>query len=43
MLGQACAGFETPHDEASVALLDGARFRERLLSLALGSGGKIRA
>jgi len=43
MLGQSRADLETPHDDAPVALLDGAGFRERLLSLSLGRGGKIRA
>jgi hypothetical protein len=43
MLGQPRANRELTDDGASVALLDGARFRERLLPLPLGGGGKIRA
>jgi hypothetical protein len=43
MLSQACAGRELTDDDAPVTLLDGAGFRERLLSLPLGGGGKIRA
>lgn len=43
MLGQPRAGREMTDDGAPVALLDGAGFRERLLSLPLGGGGKIRA
>ena len=43
MLGQSRADLQTPHDRASVALLDGAGFSERLPSPPLGRGGKIRA
>lgn len=43
MLGQSRADLETPYDGPAVALLDGAGFRERLLSLPLSRGGKIRA
>jgi hypothetical protein len=43
MLGQSRADLETPHDDAPVALLDGAGFSKRLPSPPLGGGGKIRA
>ena len=43
MLGQSRADLETPYDGPAVALLDGAGFRERLLSPLFGRGGKIRA
>jgi hypothetical protein len=43
MLGQPRAGLEMPHNGAAVAFGDGARLRERLASLPLSSGGKIRA
>ena len=43
MLGQPRAGFKMPRDGAAVALGDGAGFRERLASLSLCGGGKIRA
>lgn len=43
VLGQPRAGFQTPRDEPPVPLLNGAGFSQRLPSLLLGSGGKIRA
>lgn len=43
MFGQAGAGLQMPLDPPSVALARRACFRERLLALALGRGGKNRA
>jgi hypothetical protein len=43
MLGQPRTGFQMPHDNAAVALGDGAGLGERLSSLPLSGGGKIRA
>ena len=43
MLGQTRAGLEMPLHPSSVPLTRSASFRERLLPLLLGSGGKIRA
>jgi len=43
MLGQTRAGLQVPFDKPAVPFARRTRLRERLLSLMLGSGGKIRA
>ena len=43
MPGQPCAGLQMPLDGAAMSLGGRAGLRQRLASLILGSGGKIRA